>query len=108
MTACKECRVRTRHEVRGKVRVIWEENGIRRQAMGEIRDISATGLSCWIGNRIAAHTEVRLECQAEHLLGTAMVRHCNGKGMRFLIGVEFRGSLQWQAPGEERTGRGWD
>jgi hypothetical protein len=108
MVVCKECRAKARHEVKGKVRVLWEENGMQRQATGEIHNISATGLACWIGNRIPAPSEVRVECHAEHLLGTAIVRHCTGKGMRFLIGVEFRGTLKWKAPGDEPAHRGWD
>jgi hypothetical protein len=108
MVGCKECRAHVRHEATGKVRIVWDEAGIQRQSTGEIRNVSVDGLACWLGQRIPARTEVRVECPSEHLLGTAIVRHCNGKGMRFLVGVEFRGTLKWRAPGEQPRARGWD
>lgn len=75
-TAAKEKRARDRKNLTGRVRIFWCENGIQRQTTGELRDISPTGLSCWVGQRMPSPTEVRMECNTPHLHGDALVRHC--------------------------------
>ena len=99
-TATKEQRGRDRRAIQARVRIVWVENGIARQTMGDIRDISPKGMSCWVPQRIAAGTEIRLECPPQHLHGDALVRHSNNKGARSLLGIEFRGSMTWRAPDE--------
>jgi PilZ domain len=84
------------------------ENGIARQSIGEVRDLSESGMSCWVAQRIPAFSEIRIECHTQRLHGDAVVRHCNNHGARFLLGIEFRGSLTWR-PGSEASGRRrWD
>lgn len=96
-TAAKEKRARDRKNLTGRVRIFWCENGIQRQTTGELRDISPTGLSCWVGQRMPSPTVIRLECPVQHLHGDALVRHCNSQGARFLLGIEFRGGLTWRS-----------
>lgn len=107
-TAVKERRGRTRREVAGRVRILWQEDGMQRQAMGDIRDISERGLSCWMTQRLPSCTEIRLECAAQHLHGDAYVRHCTNKGARYLVGVEFRGSMIWRSADDPPTRPRWE
>ena len=104
----KERRTRVRHEMEGRLRILWQENGMARQTMAELRNISASGLSCLIAQRLPAHTEIRLEYPAQRLHGYAYVRHCNSRGAQYLIGIEFRGGLTWRAPGEAHQRGRWD
>ena len=107
-TAAKERRVRDRRSIQDRTRILWIENGLQRQTMGEIRDLSPRGMSCWAPQRIPASTEIRLECATQRLNGDAVVRHCNNKGARFLLGIEFMGSLTWRGSGETEVRPRWD
>ena len=104
----KERRARARVEMKGRVRILWEENGLARQTTAELQNISTNGMSCLVPQRLAARTEIRVEWPGQHLHGDAYVRHCNNRGANYLIGIEFRGGMTWRAPGAERERGRWD
>jgi len=108
MVIVKERRTRVRHARAGKVHIFWQDGGVQRQATAQLRDLSVQGFSCLIPQRLAFGTSVRVECSAEHLHGDAIVRHCAPKGINYIIGVEFRGALEWRGSGEAVRARGWD
>jgi hypothetical protein len=68
---------------------------------GKTLDISTSGMRVEVSDPIDRQTYVTLQCAALGLHGSASVRTCNRKGMKFVIGLEFSGGLKWK-PKEPR------
>jgi hypothetical protein len=43
-------------------------------------------------------SRVRLESGRGELLGYGKVRYCRPMGAKYIVGIEFTGSLHWRAP----------
>jgi|WetSurMetagenome_2_1015567.scaffolds.fasta_scaffold1204006_2 hypothetical protein len=90
-------RGKARQRIPGKLKVHWhtaEGHSFHKPAV--CLDISATGAQLEIETGIAPSTVVQLESPHFKIVGVAVVRHCQNKGMKFRVGVEFSGGLKWE------------
>ena len=89
-------RKQEREPFEAKLRVYWQEAGGRENlAVAKTVDISESGLSILIPNRIEPRTYVQVKADNHpELCGTASVRFCTRKGMNYLVGLEFGGGAK--------------
>ena len=79
------------------VQIVWRDRaGIDRFVNGRTVDISESGIRIEILEPIEKQTYVNLQCSALGLRGAASVRSCTRKGMKYAVGLEFGGGLQWK------------
>ncbi len=96
MAAKNEERRHVRHPLPGKIKVHWRTaEGHSFNAPAKCVNISRGGLRLELDRAIAVDTLVNIESPEFRIAGVAHVRHCVPKGLRFVIGVEFGGGLQW-------------
>jgi hypothetical protein len=79
----------------GKVRVGFDVEGDQRGAFCTLMDLSAAGMRIASPERIPVNTTILFQIESPYLHGSAKVRHCTQKGMKFIVGVEFLGGLQF-------------
>lgn len=90
-------RISERIPVGGRVRLFWEdETGRQHFSQAEARDISDTGLSITLRERVPKHTTIQVECLTNRVQGSATVRRCDQRGMDFIVGLEFIGGMRMQ------------
>ncbi|MBS1830125.1 MAG: PilZ domain-containing protein [Acidobacteria bacterium] len=80
------------------MKLSWNSGGQERMALGDLQDVSSTGLRLSTIDPLPAGTAIRFQADTIRLHGTAVVRHCTQKGLRYLVGVEFLGGLTWSEP----------
>lgn len=79
----------------GKVKFSWTSDGQERMAIGDLLDVSAGGMRISSVQRLPAGQAIRFQAETLRLHGSAIVRHCTQKGLRYVLGVEFLGGLTW-------------
>lgn len=79
-----------------KLRVYWQEpGGHDNYAVATTVDLSESGLSILIPNRIEPRTFVQVKADDHpELSGTASVRFCVRKGLNYNVGLEFSGGAK--------------
>ena len=89
-------RKQEREPFTAKLRVYWQEpSGRENFALATTVDISESGLSILIPNRIEPRTYVQVKADSHpELCGTASVRFCTRQGMNYNIGLEFGGGAK--------------
>ena len=93
-----ELRRHSRIEKSSPVRIVWQDrSGTGRLVNGRSLDISPSGIRVEVPEPIDKQTYVTVQCNALGLHGTASVRTCTRKGLRFVVGLEFSGGMQWKA-----------
>ena len=94
-----------REPFEAKLRVYWQEaSGKENFALASTVDISDSGLSIMIPNRIEPRTYVQVKADKHpELCGTASVRFCTRKGMNYCIGLEFGGGAKLKPRKQEPT-----
>jgi hypothetical protein len=95
-----ELRRHPRTEKAAPVQLVWQDRkGTDRFVMGRSLDISASGMRVEVAEQIERQTYVTVQCAALGLHGRASVRTCTRKGMKYILGLEFSGGLQWKPGG---------
>jgi hypothetical protein len=95
----QEHRRRPRNPLTGKVKVYWKgDQGLSYQQISRCLDISPAGARLESNRPIPLRAMIRLESPDFHIAGLATVRHCNRRGMQYVVGVEFSGGLEWRGP----------
>jgi hypothetical protein len=85
-----------RDEKSSPIQMVWKDRtGVDRYVVGRSLDISASGMRIEIADAIESHTYVTISCTGLGLQGSASVRSCTRKGMKFIAGLEFSG-LVWR------------
>ncbi|MBI5280133.1 MAG: PilZ domain-containing protein [Candidatus Solibacter usitatus] len=83
----------------GKVKLHWRTpEGFTYQEVAACLDISRTGAKLELRSAIPQGTMLQLESRDLHIAGVAYVRHCKPRGMKFTVGVEFLGGMEWSRP----------
>ncbi len=77
-----------------EVRLNWEAGGEARYAVTRTYDISRSGMKVQLMEGIDRGTFVRVQADSLKLSGTAVVRNCTRKGLKFWIGLEFAGGTK--------------
>ena len=91
-------RAHERMQISGLVRLYWEdEQGRQHFCPAEARDVSDSGLSVKIRERVALRALVQVECLANKVKGTATVRRCEQRGLDYVVGLEFIGGTRQDA-----------
>ena len=89
-----------RHQRNAKsapVQIIWKDRqGQDRFVNGRILDVSESGIRVEVSDPIEKQTYVTLQSPGLGLHGTASVRTCARKGMKYLVGLEFSAGLKWK------------
>jgi hypothetical protein len=92
-----ELRRHAREEASSPIQLVWKDrNGADRYVNGRSLNVSPSGMRIEIPEPIDKGTYVTMQCAALGLHGTASVRCCTRKGMKYVVGLEFSGGLQWK------------
>ncbi len=84
------------------VQIVWtDRSGVDRFIKGRSLDISVSGMSVEVSEQIERQTYVTFQCPDLDLHGTASVRSCSRKAMKYIVGLEFSGGLKWKQPKPE-------
>lgn len=90
-----------RTEKSSPVQLIWKDRaGTDRYVSGRSLDVSASGMRAEIGEAIDKQTYVTISCLGLGVQGSASVRSCTRKGMKFIVGLEFSG-WAWKPKNKE-------
>jgi hypothetical protein len=92
-----DLRRHTRAEKESTVQIVWKDRaGVDKYVNGGTLDISPSGMRVEVSVPIDKQTYVTLQCTALGLHGTASVRSCTRKGMKYVLGLEFSGGMKWK------------
>ena len=85
-------RAHERVKISGHVRLFWEdERGEQHFCQAEAQDVSESGISVTLRERMPLRAVVQVESVANQVRGAANVRRCEQRGMNFDVGLEFVG-----------------
>jgi hypothetical protein len=85
-----ELRRHVRSASSASVRIAWRDRrGVDNFINSHTVDVSESGIRVETPVPIEKQTYVTLECSTLGLRGTASVRSCTGKGMKYVVGLEF-------------------
>jgi hypothetical protein len=83
-----------RSPITARIDMCWQDaRGLKKQAQSRSINISSVGASVRSSEPIAVGSAVYIQSKQLQLMGSAIVRHCTGFKSKFLIGLEFHGSL---------------
>jgi hypothetical protein len=82
------------------LRVTWLDTNGDMKVEHDARpiDISETGMAIQLPEAALVLSQVRMETGSGELLGHGKVRYCRPMGSKYIVGIEFTGSLRWQPP----------
>jgi PilZ domain len=79
------------------VQVIWKDRqGVDRFINGRIINVSESGVRVELAEPLEKQIYVTLQCVSLGLHGSASVRSCTRKGVRYVVGLELSGGLKWK------------
>jgi hypothetical protein len=83
-----------RSPINARIEMGWQDSrGWQKQTQSRGVNMSSAGAAVLSPEPIAVGSTVYLNSKELLLMGAATVRHCTEKSSKFLIGMEFRGSL---------------
>jgi PilZ domain len=79
------------------IQLVWKDRqDIDRFMNGRILDVSESGIRVELPDPLERQTYVTLQSASLGLHGTASVRSCVRKGMKYIVGLELSGGLKWK------------
>jgi hypothetical protein len=92
-----DLRRHTRSAKSAPVQIIWKDRkGDDAFMNGRIIDVSESGMRVEVGDPLEKQTYVTLQAVSLGLHGSASVRSCARKGMKYLVGLEFSAGMKWK------------
>jgi hypothetical protein len=92
-----ELRRHGRSEKSAPLQLIWKDRqGLDRFINGAIIDISESGVRVEVREPLEKQTYVTLQSVSLGLHGSASVKSCARKGMKYVVGLEFSGGMKWK------------
>ena len=86
-----------RTEKSSPIQIAWKDrSGADRYVNGRSLDVSPSGMRIEISEPIDKQTYLTVQCVALGLHGTASVRSCARKGMKYVLGLEFSTGIKWK------------
>ncbi len=83
-----------RSPISARIEMGWQDRrGWQKQTQSRGVNMSSAGAAVLSPEPIAVGSTIYLNSKELLLMGAATVRHCTEKSSKFLIGLEFRGSL---------------
>ena len=101
-TILRKSKIENRRQIRypgasAVIRASWIDiAGSLRMGQAKLVDICERGLAMELPEKPQPNTFVRFQCDKMKLYGTGAVRHCQSKGSRFVVGLEFSDGIRWQ------------
>lgn len=78
------------------VQIIWKDRqGTDKFVQGRIVDVSEAGIRVEITEPLEKQTYVTLQSPGLGLHGTASVKSCARRGLKYSVGLEFSAGLKW-------------
>jgi hypothetical protein len=79
------------------LQLIWKDRqGLDRFINGSILDVSESGIRIELREPLEPQTYVTLQAVSLGLHGSASVKSCARKGLKYVVGLEFSGGLKWK------------
>jgi len=92
-----ELRRHTRASKTSSIQIVWRDRqGDDKFVLGRIVDVSESGVRVEVPEPLEKQTYVTLHSAGLGLHGTASVRSCTRKGVKYAVGLEFSAGLQWK------------
>jgi len=92
-----ELRRHTRSTKSAPVHVVWKDRqGVDNVIRGTIIDVSESGIRIELAEPLDKQTYVTLQSTSLGLHGSASVRSCTRKGVKYVVGLELSGGLKWK------------
>jgi|SRR5579863_2830359 len=82
-----------RSPITARIDVCWQDGWDKKQMPARGVNMSSAGALVLSPKPIAPGSAVYFHSKELQLMGNATVRHCTGRKSKFLIGLEFRGSM---------------
>ena len=80
-----------------RIQLVWKNRqGVDGFLTGRIVDVSESGVRVEVSDPLEKQTYVTLQAAGLGLHGSASVRTCTRKGMKYLVGLEFSAGLKWK------------
>ena len=99
--ASRNSRRHDRNLVEVTIRIGWQDaSRMDKSVQTRSYDISSSGLRFELFERLPLRSDVMLRGDKIGLQTRATVRHCEPKGARYSIGVEFAGGYRWSPPND--------
>jgi PilZ domain len=87
----------SRTETQAVIEIIWKDHfGNDKFTKARTLDVSETGIRVQVPERIPERSYVTFRVDDLALHGTASVRSCNGKGLNYIVGLEFSAGMKWK------------
>lgn len=91
-----------RKPIEANIRIGWQDQWqTEKSALTRSFDISESGMRIEVCERLPLRADVTLQCEKLRLQTRAIVRYCEQKGSKYIVGVEFASGYRWAAPNEE-------
>jgi len=93
----REERRHPRRKLPGKLKLYWRtKDGSANTTLGKLVDISRSGALVELDRPIVPGTLVQVESASLRLAGVGLARYNAQRGLKWLVGLEFRGGLEWR------------
>ena len=86
-----------RTQAQSIVQLVWKDQlGNEKFTKARTLDVSESGLRMEVPERIPERSYVTFRVDDLGLQGTGSVRSCNGKGLKYIVGLEFAVGMKWK------------
>jgi hypothetical protein len=86
-----------RNEVRSIVQLVWKDHlGNEKYTKARTLDVSESGMRVEVPERIPERSYITFRADELSLHGTGSVRSCQGKGLKYIVGLEFSTGMKWK------------
>jgi hypothetical protein len=87
----------SRIDARSIVQLIWKDHlGNEKYTKARTLDVSESGMRVEVPERIPERSYITFRADELSLHGTGSVRSCQGKGLKYIVGLEFSTGLKWK------------
>jgi c-di-GMP-related signal transduction protein len=93
-----DSRREVRHTVQGTINILWEDGGREKATVAQLLNVSVHGLQLLVTERLAVHTAVSCNAVKLRVSGRGVVRYCNLRQGKYVIGLEFSNGTGWRDP----------
>jgi c-di-GMP-related signal transduction protein len=88
-----------RHAVQGSINVMWEDSSGHQQAtVAQLLNVSVHGVQLQLSQRLNVQNAVSCSAPKLGISGRGVVRYCNPKQGKYVIGLEFPNGSGWREP----------
>jgi len=86
-----------RTAARSIVKLMWKDPlGNEKFTNARTLDVSESGMRVEVPERIPERSYVTFRADELSLHGRASVRSCHGKGLKYIVGLEFSAGMKWK------------